>query len=1071
VLPKIDNRSFFKLKYETLRALFDMRIWQCITTVCFLWAVSGFSAAQVPVDFAKDVLPVLSDNCFNCHGPDAATREGGLRLDVQERAFGEGDSGAPPIVSGDPNASEILARMLSDDPDVVMPPPDQVKRPTPEQIQRIKTWIQQGAHWQSHWAFDRPSRPNLPEVSDPAWNQNPIDRFVLDKLQQQKLAPSSMASRATLVRRLFLDVVGLPPSPEQVDEFLNDQSEDAYEKLVDRLLASPHYGEHMATFWLDAARFADTNGYQNDFRRSMWLWRDWVIKAYNDNLPYDQFTIEQLAGDMLPNPTLEQKIASGFNRNHRSNTEGGSINEEWRVENVIDRVETTSTVFLGLTMGCARCHDHKFDPISQEEFYQFYVYFNNVDEKGVYIEKRGNAGPIVAKPTDQQKQQLAELNAQLELRRQIVDQKRATDRLTWATRRAEAKEFSTPEVQGEALVLASRSGDDSAQVESLAKSLVQDQRIASSLFGPAISFNQGVGPHVDLGAAFEFDAEKDFTVSTWVKPKQFGAIVSRMDGGPTYRGFDMLISPDGRLSVHLIHNWPGNATKITAEVKIPQDHWSNVVVVCQAPGKAENIQVYLNGQAVRQTVNSDSLDGSILTKHPVWLGLREQTPPFLGLIGSLRIWPKALNDQAVRQIYDHSMEHMIQASPDEASEEVVAEIKHHDDFAVKIQRQSTDRQLQQLLAKIERLEKAMPTTMVMKELEKPRQAYLLNRGVYDQPDKSKPVSAAIPKLFKSGKTPRNRLELARWLVDGENPLTARVAVNQIWARYFGQGLVKTSENFGVQSPPPMYPELLDWLACEFVDSGWDMKALHRLILTSATYRQTSNSPRTAFESDPNNERLSRGSRFRLPAETIRDNALAISGLLTKKIGGPSVKPYQPAGLWADLAGGAGEPPYRQSTGDDLYRRSLYTYRKRTVPHPTVVTFDGVGRDICAVSRDRTNTPLQALALLNDVTYVEAAIRLAIRVVESEAEHQQRVRLAFRHATSRWPDDEELGVLLSAFEKYKRQFDAAPETARQFLTTGDSNLATNNDSASPVSLASYAAVCSVILNLDEVITRE
>lgn len=1045
-----------------------MRFWRSVATVFFVLVASASLVGQDKVDFAKDILPVLSDNCFTCHGPDAATREGGLRLDIKDRAFGEGDSGESPIVAGDWQASEILARMLSDDPSVVMPPPESVKRPTDKQIERIKKWIQQGAQWQEHWAFVPPVRPKLPSVDNESWGRNPIDRFVLAKLEGKSLVPSEAASKATLIRRLYLDVVGLPPSPQQVDDFINDPSDDAYENLVDRLLASPHYGEHMATFWLDAARFADTNGYQNDFRRSMWLWRDWVINAFNDNMPYNQFAIEQLAGDMLPNPTLEQKIASGFNRNHRSNTEGGAIDEEWRVENVIDRVDTTSTVFLGLTMGCARCHDHKYDPISQREFYEFFAFFNNVDEKGVYLEKRGNAGPVVFKPTAEQAGEMSALTAQLEARRAIVERNHSSARQSWITKLASVEKVSTPQVNGQKLTFAARSRDDSPEVQAAAEALADTDRIKETPFGPAILFRDDNPQFVDLGKAFDFDARKDFTVSAWVNPKQFGAIVSRMDGSPTYRGFDMLISPDGRLSVHLIHSWPGNATKITAEVKIPKDRWSNVVVACRAPGKAEDLQVYLNGQPVRQAVDNDSLDGTTLTDHSMWVGLREQTPAFSGLIGSLQIWPRALDDEAVKQVYDWAMEAMIVSYEQKKSADLLVKLEHHDGYALAIRQQTADRELQRLLTKTERLKNSMPTTMVMKELDNPRQAYVLNRGVYDQPDMSRPVSAAIPSLFKSDVKPSNRLELARWLVDGDNPLTARVAVNHLWTRYFGRGIVKTPENFGVQSPAPSHPELLDWLACEFVDSGWDIKAMHRLILTSATYRQTSDLPREAYMADPGNENLSRASRFRMSAETIRDNALAISGLMTNRVGGPSVKPYQPVGLWADLAGGAGEPPYKQSVGGDLYRRSLYTYRKRTVPHPTVATFDGVGRDICAVYRDRTNTPLQALALLNDVTYVEAAIHLAVRVVDAEAEHQQRLRLAFRRVTSRWPDADELGILLSAFEKYKQQFAAAPQAAKAFLETGDSDLPVPND---PVSLASYASVCSVILNLDEAITRE
>ncbi len=1022
--------------------------------------------AQDEIDFSRDILPIFSDNCFTCHGPDAGTRESGFRLDVKDSAFGEGDSGAHPIVAGNSQASEILARMRSDDESDVMPPPDQLKRPTAEQIRRVERWIEQGAEWKEHWAFISPQRPESPVVEDQSWSRNNIDDFVFAKLAKREKKPSEMATNTTLVRRLYLDLIGLPPTPEQVDTFLNDPAEDAYEQLVDRLLASPHYGEHMATFWLDAARFADTNGYQNDFRRSMWLWRDWVIDAYNENMPYDQFTIEQLAGDMLPDATIGQQIASGFNRNHRSNTEGGSINEEWLVENVVDRVETTSTVFLGLTMGCARCHDHKFDPISQREFYQFFAYFHNVDERGVYTEKRGNAGPTVSVPTPEFEEQLRTLESKLDTQGTLLKQKRENALQLRKKEEQSVDKIVTPDVPGEEVAFLHRSLLNKPEsLSQISDDLEGAGRIEGSFVGQAVQLANQKDQHVDLGPAFEFDASKNFSVSAWIKPKQFGAIVSRMDESNDYRGFDMLIMADGRLNVHLIHKWPSNGTKITSELKIPKGRWSNIAVTCSAPGKAENIQIYFNGQPVPHTVDSDTLNGSTLTDHPLWVGLRAKTPAYSGQISDLRIWPGALPDDAIERVHRQTLEHMIVSTIDNRTDEQQAEINHQFESAAVI---VAELALQRTQREINDLKKQLPTTMVMKELDSPRQTFVLNRGVYDQPDKEQPVSAAIPGLFKSTETPTNRLELARWMVDGNNPLTARVAVNHFWNRYFGQGLLSTPDNFGVQSPPPSHPQLLDWLACEFVDSGWNVKALQRLIVTSATYRQTSDASSEAYAADPNNTWLSRGPRFRLPAESLRDNALAISSLLTDKIGGPSVKPYQPEGLWADLAGGAGEPPYKQSTGKDLYRRSLYTYRKRTVPHPTVTTFDGVGRDICAVARDRTNTPLQALALLNDVTYVESAIHLGAQAIKSSDHHDERLKFAFRRATSRWPDATELEILSSAFAKYNAHFTADPSAAKRFLGTGDSSPATDLD---PVTLATYASACGVILNLDEVITRE
>ncbi|MDG1808638.1 MAG: DUF1553 domain-containing protein [Pirellulaceae bacterium] len=1025
-------------------------------------------AAQDTIDFSRDIRPILADHCFTCHGPDAATREGGFRLDDLASALGEADSGEHPIVAGDLSASELVRRIRSADEGELMPPPETKKPLTATQIKLLERWIADGAEWQGHWAFQQPQRPPLPNVKNQSWARNPIDQFVMAKLEARGSGPSPTATKTTLIRRLYLDLTGLPPTPAEIDTFLTDDHPQAYEKLVDRLLASPRYGEHMATFWLDAARFADTNGYQNDFRRSMWLWRNWVIDAYNDNMPYDQFTIEQLAGDMLPDATLKQKIATGFNRNHRSNTEGGSINEEWLVENVVDRVETTSTVFLGLTMGCARCHDHKYDPISQREFYQFFSYFYNVDEQGVYTERRGNAGPLVSVPTKEFADQLTEAETLVADAQRKLTQKKQTAAQSQKNRQQNLHQETDAALALPNEVLTFLVPDEDARpafVKSTENNLRDAEVLSTTAIGRAVSLTKENKRPVVLGAAFDFDATKNFTVSAWVKPTQFGAIVSRMDEAMAYRGFDMLLMPNGRMNVHLIHDWPSNGTKITTRMPLPKDQWTHVVVAVRTPGKAADIQVYMNGQKVPVAVNLDSLDGTTITDHPLWLGHRAQTTPFAGLISDFRIWDTDLSAEDAKRLFQATLTRQIKATEPQLSESQRSEIE---DLFLYSQTVNELAQLRQAESKRNSIKKQMPTTMVMKELAEPRQAFVLLRGQYDQPDSQQPVSAGVPSLFRTESSPHNRLELAQWLVDGNNPLTARVAVNHFWSRIFGVGFVDTPENFGVQSSPPSHPQLLDWLATEFVRNGWDIKALQRLIVTSATYRQQSSASTEAFTRDPKNRWLSRGPRFRLPAESLRDNALAVSGLLVDRIGGPSIKPYQPTGLWADLAGGAGEPAYQQAQGEDLYRRSLYIYRKRTVPHPTMTTFDGGGRDLCAVSRDRTNTPLQALALLNDPTYVEAARALAIDIMQDHTDHEDRLKSAFRKATCRWPTPPELQVLRTAYQKYAARFSAAPETAKAYVQVGQF---APDTTLSNIELAAYASVCSVILNLDEVITKE
>ncbi len=1025
--------------------------------------------AQEIVDFARDIRPLLADHCFTCHGPDAATREGGFRLDVRESAFAEADSGEIPIVPGDVLASELLRRVKSDDESEQMPPPDAKKRPADQQIELLERWIAEGASWQQHWAFVEPEQPAPPVVERTDWPLNPIDQFVLAKLREQGIEPSSEADQITLVRRLFLDLTGLPPDATQLESWLDNDSPDCYDDLVEYLLDSPHYGEQMAIAWLDGARFADTNGYQNDFRRSMWLYRDWVIDAFNDNMPFDQFTIEQIAGDMLPDATVSQKVASGFNRNHRSNTEGGSINEEWLVENVVDRVETTSTVFLGLTMGCARCHDHKYDPVTQREFYEFFAYFNNIDERGVYTEKRGNAGPVVAVETPEYQQRARELREALGSvqRAQALRQREAMEQQ--AQWEEDIVGYSDSQVPGgSAVAVLGRAGETMPESVRELMEQLDPGRTNDELPGPAVRIT-GTADHVVLGDAFDFDATRDYTVSAWVRPTSYGAILSRMDEQNAYRGFDMLIMPDGRMNVHLIHNWPGNATKITTVPRIPLNQWTHVAVRCAAPGKAVDIQVFLNGTPAGHTVDTDTLDGTTLTDHPVWLGLRARTPPFAGKISSLRIWPRQLDNQEVSNLHHGTVQHMVRSTGKKRTEQQQTDI----DYQYLIMCGASPEQNAELIKlrrEMQELKAYLPTTMVMQERDQRRPAFVLQRGQYDRPDESQPVDPGVPSIFASmpGEPPADRLELARWLVAEDNPLTARVIVNRFWARYFNAGLLETSENFGIQSPLPSHPELLDWLATEFVRSGWDIKHMQRLIVTSATYRQASLGTPESFRTDPQNRLLARGPRFRLPAESIRDNALAISGLLNPDIGGPSIKPYQPAGLWEELAGGAKEPPYEQATDNNLYRRSLYIYRKRTVPHPAMSTFDAPSWEVCTVGRSRTNTPLQALALLNDPTYVEAARHLAMRAIDRESTAEEQLRFAFRRATCRWPTEQESSVLLASLKKYHEHFTSSPADADRYLAVGQSNA---DDKYDKIQLAALATVCSVILNLDEVITKE
>ena len=755
--------------------------------VLFLIALATASAAwaEQAVSFNRDIRPLLADRCFTCHGPDENTREADLRLDQRESATRAAASGERAIVPGDVSGSALIHRVTSADEDLRMPPVDGPKRLTDNEIELLKTWIAQGAEYQPHWSFVAPRMPDLPKVASPDWCRNDVDRFVLAKLEAVGKAPSREASRETLIRRVAFDLTGLPPTLEEIDGFLSDDSAEAYGRMVDRYLASSAYGEHMARHWLDLARYADTNGYQYDTERTQWVWRDWVIDAYNRNQRFDEFTVEQLAGDLLPDATDQQRLATGFNRNHGITIEGGIIDEEYRTEYVMDRLVTTGEVWLGLTVGCARCHEHKFDPISQREFYQLYAFFNQVAERGM-------------------------------------------------------------------------------------------------------------------------------------------------------RGFD-------------------------PQEKIPS--------------------------------------------------------------------PLAVSQQ----------------------DKLAAEIAH---LQEQLESEATP---------------GFPATMVMRDLPQSRDTFVLERGEYNKPTEK--VSADVPAIFPAmpADAPKNRLGFARWLVSPKHPLTARVAVNRYWQRLFGIGLVKTSEDFGVQGELPSHPDLLDWLAKTFVNSGWDVKRIQRLIVTSATYRQTSHVASTEYREDPENRLLARGPRMRLDAEEIRDAALAVSGALVEQVGGQSVYPYQPAGLWLELNNRPNySKAYPQGSGDDLYRRSLYTFWKRTVPSPMLKTFDAPEREFCTIRRSRTNTPLQALLLLNGPQFVEAARLLAERMMEDGgASPQEQIAYGFRLVTARSPRDAELILLLKAYKDERDRYSDDEEAALGLLGVG--KVPTSTQAASS-DLAAMTTVARLLLNLNETITK-
>jgi hypothetical protein len=1047
-----------------------------------LGLVCGAQAqAPRPIRFNRDVRPILSDACFQCHGPDKAKRKAGLRFDVEDGARVD-LGGHFAIVPGKLNESELIERITASDKSKRMPPPSAAVSLTAQQIETLKRWIVEGAKWEKHWALLPPERAPLPSVKNKVWPKNPLDHFVLARLEQEGLQPAPEADPVTLIRRLSLDLTGLPPTPAEVDDFVTAwdsaraKRERVLEKLVDRLLASPRFGERMAQRWLDGARYADTNGYQTDGERTMWRWRDWVIEAFNDNMPFDRFTVEQIAGDLLPQATLEQKIATGFNRNHRGNSEGGVIPEEYAVEYVVDRVDTTSTVWLGLTAGCARCHDHKYDPITQKEFYQLFAYFNNVPEKGKAI-KYGNSPPYLKAPTREHAKKLLDLQTRVKQAQQAfaalqpeIDQRQKRFESVrdlwigsndWAFTRYQSTHFPLDTLNTDMHAVAG-------------KPRLGEGRIGNAVYLDGESW-------LDAGDVAAFGFFDKFSMGAWIKPAgpHGGAILSRMVDTDRADGY-MLALIQGKLHVQMVKRWLDDAIRVETQDAIKADEWHHVFFTYDGSREAKGVKVYIDGRPARLRVNLDDLNQNFNTQEPLRIGGGGGSR-FQGAIDEVRVFNDVVapDDVAVIACVDSipaiARTPLAQRTPAQQRKLRVFLLEAHvpeDTRAVYHAMLRSEKDL-------EKYDATIPTSMVMEEMPTPRDTHVLLRGEYDKKGVKVPpaVPTAFPPLPKN--VPNNRLGFAKWLMARDNPLTARVAVNRHWQMLFGAGIVKSVEDFGAQGDWPSHPELLDWLAVEFSSpllargegsgvrpaKAWDVKRLLKLIVTSATYRQSSRVTPALLQKDPDNRLLARGPRFRLSADMIRDQALYASGLLVEQLGGPSVRPYQPAGLAKELTG---TEDYVQDHGPSLYRRSLYTFWKRTIAPPTLMNFDAANRETCVVRETRTNTPLQALNLMNDVTFVEPARVLAERVLKSAETRDARLALAFRLAAVRSPSAAELKVLRSALDRHHVHYREDRVAALKLVSIGEAARDRKLDVAEH---AAYAAVCNLILNLDEVITKE
>lgn len=1045
--------------------------------------VLGENSGPQEIDFNRDILPIISDNCFTCHGPDEGQRQAGLRLDTRDDLFLDRDSYTL-VVPGKPSKSRLLERISSKEKSTRMPPPWADKELTDDQINLIRLWIQQGANWQNHWAFTPIDDPIPPKTENTSHYRNDIDSFILAQLENKGLKPySPEADRSTLIRRVALDLTGVPPSTKEVDAFLDDTSPNAYEKVVDRLLASPRYGEHMAWRWLEASRYADSNGYQTDGPREMWRWRDWVINAFNQNMPFDQFTIEQIAGDMLPNATLDQKIATGFNRNHRGNGEGGVIPEEYAVEYVVDRVDTTSTVWMGLTMGCARCHDHKYDPVTQKEFYQFFAFFNNVPEEGRAV-KYGNSPPMIKTPTPKQQIELQALEKKLAASRRHfseLDQDISTSQDRWE------KSFRDPDLNDWSINkgLLAHYPLDGNTINIVDDPESEGTQSAEFLEGPAIfvpaQINKGAKfdgkRFIQAGNVGDFGFYDKFTLGAWVYTKDGtnGGVISRVKDILASSGYSLSLK-DGRVRLELAARLLDDSIRVESEKSLTPNQWHHIMATYDGSRVAKGVKIYVDGNPIKITILLDALAQSFKNEEPMRIGsLAGSEGRFRGYIDDVRIYSTNLRDEDVRIVAtsDH-ISHILTVPAVERDTRQKEKLRRFflEKHAPKPLSDHWEKMVS-LRTQKEEFEEKIPTTMVMEEMPIPRDTFVLIRGAYDKPGEK--VNPDVPKILPpipTGKE-KNRLTFARWLVSPSNPLTARVIVNRYWQSFFGRGLVVTSENFGSQGERPTHPQLLDWLATQFIRSGWDVKALQKKIVMSATYRQSSKSNSDLIDRDPQNLLLTHAPRLRLPAAVIRDQALASSGLLLEKIGGPSVRPYQPIGLWKELVAvvdpSNGPVEYIQGSGGDLYRRSLYTFWKRTIPPPSMSTFDASARETCVVRDSRTNTPLQALNLMNDVTYVEASRHMAERImIEGGTTPEERITLAFRLATSRQPNAGELKILIKNFSHQLSNYEKNLTGAERLISVGESS---HDENLNISEIAAYTVVASLILNLDEMVTKE
>lgn len=1051
---------------------------------------TAYEKLPTEIDFNFHIRPLLSDRCYSCHGPDEGSREAGLRLDQEKAAFASlQESRGQAFAKGNLKKSVAWQRIISDAPDFQMPPPDSHLSLSPYDKALLAKWIEQGAKWKKHWAFIPPGQPTIPELTSGLKSKirnNEIDHFILAKLEEVDLQPSPEADKERLIRRVTMDLTGLPPTISEIDAYLTDDTPDAYEKLVDRLLRTNAYAERMTMEWLDVARYADSHGLHADGLRENWPWRDWVIRAFQANMPYDAFVTWQLAGDLLPNASREQKLATAFHRNHTANSESGIVSEEYRLNYVADRTNTTATAFMGLTMECATCHDHKFDPISQKEYYQMSAFFNNVPELGM-IGNDKNFGPLLLLPDPETEHKIDSLTGELQELTQQVDAKQsALEEIKAFIKAIEPTNIEAPPADRvfplESIsIKTDKRGRRQQFLDSDPTTIVtNDAELVEGRIGKAIRIDRD-NEQIHLGGIKNFDLDEPFSAGAWIKIEDQGTFQTIMgnigDKNTGWRGWVFYLDSLNRPAMKIVHSLSHNYLHVTTEQNVPLEEWTSLFFTYDGSATAKGIKLFFNGEELETSVHQDRLYKSILPvrtrgyrpdhNRRVKMGIAHNylftdtdNGVFTGSIDEVKVFHRHLTELEVGAIHRKEIK-----APQLDLAISAQALPNHYFFRIDSEFQQLHKQLVALRTKKFELIDPVHEVMVLEEMSPPRTTYILNRGLYT--DLGKVVypetPTALPPFLED--LPKNRLGLAKWLFSDDHPLTARVAVNRYWQMIFGRGIVDTPHDFGTQGALPSHPDLLDWLAIEFRKSGWDIRFLLKKMVTSATYKQSAAITKNHLGKDPKNIYLARGSSYRLPAEMIRDNALAASGLLSRVIGGESVKPYQPKGLWKDKNEFSGYlNNYISDTGDSLYRRSMYTFIRRTSPHPAMTAFDAPDRSICTVKREKTNTPLQALVLLNDPQFVEAARVLAERIQkEAGVDIDTQLQYAFRLLCSRKPTAKEMKLMVRQYQLAITKYQKQPTAADALLGIGEYPF---DESLDKVKTAALAIVANTMMNFDE-----